>query len=165
MCCLQGECINRAWQGGCFLNQPRERQRWSGLGEERKLEEGSEKRRDTKQLQRSAFFIKTLMLLLKGASNISRATFLKCQQKTISVVQWFNDQQCCSIMEVHWAHMLWRKKKKHTKIQRKPKHNWTNYKNQRKCYLQKKKKILFKELFIIQVSKIKVIIQCLLSNI
>lgn len=30
---------------------------------------------------------------------------------------------------------------------------------------KKKKKILFKELFIIQVSKIKVIIQCLLSNI
>lgn len=71
-----------------FLNQLRERQRWSGLGEERKLEEGSEKRRDRKQLQRSVFFfIETLKLLLKGASNISRATFLKCQQKIISVMQ------------------------------------------------------------------------------
>lgn len=38
-----------------FLNQLRERQRWSGLGEERKLEEGSERRRDRKQLQRSIF--------------------------------------------------------------------------------------------------------------
>lgn len=50
-----------------FLNQLRERQRWSGLGEERKLEEGSEKRRDRKQLQRSGFFsIETLKLLLKA---------------------------------------------------------------------------------------------------
>lgn len=85
-CCLQGE-VHQQGSGVCFLNQPKERQRWSGLGEERKLEEGSEKRRDRKQLQRSAFFIKILMLLLKGSSNISRAAFLKCQQKTISVVQ------------------------------------------------------------------------------
>lgn len=79
--------MHQQGSGVYLLNQPEERQRWSGLGEERKLEEGSEKRRDRKQLQRSAFFIKILMLLLKGSSNISRGTFLKCQQKTISVVQ------------------------------------------------------------------------------
>lgn len=63
--------------GGCFLNQPRERQRWSGLGEERKLEEGSEKRRDTKQLQRSAFFTKNIDATIKRRKQHFKSNFLK----------------------------------------------------------------------------------------
>lgn len=79
---------------------------WSWWGKEAWGRLRAEERQKATAGKRTVFR-KTLMLLFKGASNISRATFLKCQQKIISVVQWFNDQQCCSTMEEHWAYMFW----------------------------------------------------------
>lgn len=116
MCCLQGE-VHQQGPGLCFLNQPRERQRRSGLGEERKLEEGSEKRRDTKQLQRSAFFIKNIDATIKRLKQHFKRNFLK-----MSTENYF-----CSAM-IQWPAMLLNnggtlssyalKKKNLTKIQR-----------------------------------------------
>lgn len=56
---------------------------WGRFREEERQKATAEKR---------VFFHRNTEATIKGASNISRATFLKCQQKIISVMQWFSDQ-------------------------------------------------------------------------
>lgn len=99
LCCLQREVHLQGWV--FFFSFPFFFISWisweKGKGGLVLVRKGSlrkaQRRGETESNCRKAyFFIKILMLLLKGASNISRATFLKCQQKFFSVMQWFNDQ-------------------------------------------------------------------------
>lgn len=77
--------------GGLFP-EPAERKAkvvWSWWG--KKLEEGSEKRRDTKQLQRSAFFIKNIDATIKRLKQHFKRNFLKMSTENYfcsAMIQW-----------------------------------------------------------------------------
>lgn len=132
----KGRCINRLWFFS-FLNQLRERQRWSGLGEERKLEEGSEKRRDRKQLQRSVLFYKHIDATIKRRKQHFKSNFLKMSTENYfcnAMIQWpamlLNNGGTLSLYTL--------KEKRPTIIRGKLNTDLNNYKKQRKFYLQKK---------------------------
>lgn len=128
--------------GGLFP-EPAERKAkvvWSWWGKEAQGRFRGEERH--KATAEKRFFHKNIDASIKRLKQHFKSNFLK-----MSTENYF-----CSAM-IQWPAMLLnnggtlssyalKKKKNLTKIQRKPKHNWTNYKNQKKCYLQKKKSYL-----------------------